>query len=376
VNTETGLLRSWPEGGPRRLWQAKEIGAGYSSPIVSREALYITGDEGEKLSIYAYGLDGTRRWKVTNGKSWKKPWPGARSCCSYADGRLYHMNAHGRLVCLAADSGREVWSVKTLDEYGAKNIIWGISEAPLVTGNMVIVTPAGTKALMVAMDKTSGKEIWRTLPLQVDQRPSYASSILLETTEGRQVVNCNASHAFGVRLRDGKLLWKHRHQIPKQMVAVTPALCGDTIIVPNSSRYESSTFALKLAPDGYAVEMKWAHALCNPLGSAVCWDGRALFNSSHKPLGWFLVDVKTGEIKDKRDDVKYGSGIYADGRLYCLSGSGKMRLLEAGSDKIKTISEFDFERDRKDAWAHPVICDGRLYLRYDDTLSCYDIRAN
>jgi len=376
TSTETGLLPVWPQGGPALLWKAEGIGNGYCSPVVSRGGIYITGDEGEKLSIFAYGVDGRRKWKVTNGRSWKKPWPGSRSCCSYDNGRLYHMNAHGRLVCLDADDGRELWSVVTLEQYGAKNIIWGISEAPLVIGNMVIVTPAGTEALMVALDKTSGREIWRTAPLQDDQRPSYASSIVLETPAGRQAVNCNASHVFGVRLKDGELLWKHRHQIPKQMVAVTPAFCSGAIIVPNSSRYSSSTFALKLAPHGNAVEMKWALELCNPLGSAICRDGRVLFNSSHKPNGWFLVDAKTGEIKDKREDVKYGSGVYANGRFYCLSGSGKMRLLDAAVDKLKTVSEFDFVPNKKDAWAHPVICDRRLYLRYGDALSCYDIKAD
>lgn len=376
VSTETGLLPAWPQGGPKLLWKANGLGKGYCSPIVARDAIYITGDEGANLSIFALGVNGKQKWKVGNGPSWKKSWPGSRSSCSYDDGHLYHMNAHGRLVCLDADDGKELWSVRTLEKYGSKNITWGISEAPLVIDNMVIVTPAGTGALMVAFDKRNGEEVWRTAALQGKQQPSYASSFALVTPAGPQVINCNSSHAFGVDAKDGKLSWKHRHQIPNQMVATTPGFCNGAIIVPNSSRDLNSTYCLELAPDGNTVEMTWAHEMSNPLGSSISWDGRVLFNSSHKPFGWFLVDLKTGEIKDKREDVKYGSGVYADGRFYCLSGSGKMRLLEAGIDKIKTISEFEFVRNRKDAWAHPVICDRRLYLRYGDALSCYDIKVD
>ena len=129
ISLETGLLRSWPEEGPRLLWSVSGIGRGYSSPIVVGDRVYITGDRGEDLAISVFTLDGEPQWKTTNGACWENSYPGARSSCTYDDGKLYHLNAHGRLVCLDAATGGEAWAVNVLEQYAAKNIMWGISES-------------------------------------------------------------------------------------------------------------------------------------------------------------------------------------------------------------------------------------------------------
>ena len=132
ISEETGLLPSWPAGGPARLWTAAGIGRGYSSPIVADETIYITGDEGNDLVISAFSLDGKLRWQAKNGAAWQRSFPGARSSCTYDHGKLYHMNAHGRLACLDAKTGSELWAVNVLERFEGKNITWGISESLLI----------------------------------------------------------------------------------------------------------------------------------------------------------------------------------------------------------------------------------------------------
>ena len=170
ISDEKDLLQSWPEGGPKLLWKIDGIGAGWSCPIIVGQRIYITGDVGEDLVIFALNLNGEVQWKIKNGRNWKNPYPGARACCVFSEGRLYHMNAHGRVVCLDAASGKELWAVNILERFDAKNITWALSECLLVDGPRLIVTPGGRKALMAALDKRTGKTIWITEPFGNDKK--------------------------------------------------------------------------------------------------------------------------------------------------------------------------------------------------------------
>jgi len=372
VSDEKGLLATWPEGGPKLLWKADGIGNGHSSPVVSRGSIYITGDEGEKLNIVALDLEGKIKWKTQNGQSWKKNFPGARTGCSYSDGRLYQMNSYGRLICLNAEEGHEEWSVPTLEKYGAQNITWGICESPLVIDGKVFVTPAGQEALMVALDAKTGQQIWKADALE-GETPTYSSSIMIDTGKGRQIITGGSRHTFGVDAATGRMLWSYQHEIVKK-VMLTPSYYQGNIVVPLSARDLAMSYALALDPDSNQVEKKWLHEIGNPIGGVVCADGNIICSSSLKPKGWVCIDAGTGRIKSRLDGVTHGSSIYADGRFYGLCSEGKMMLLEVSDNELRIVSEFDFIKGKKDVWAHPVICNGRLYLRYGDTLSCYDVR--
>jgi len=372
VSDEKGLLGTWPADGPKLLWKANGLGGGYCSPIISRGTIYITGDEDKDLSIFALDLQGRRKWKAQNGESWTKSWPGSRASCCYSDGLLYHMNAHGRLACLNPDDGSEVWSVSILETYASQNITWGISESPLVVDGKVFITPAGSKALMVALDAKTGKEIWRT-PALDGEKPAYSSSIMVETGKGRQLITGGSAHAFGVNAATGRVLWSYRHEIDTQIM-LTPSYYRGNVVVSLCVRDCARYYALALDKDENAVKKAWLHEMGNPYGSVVCADGNVVCSSSHKLKGWACIDAETGEIKAKLEGISHGSAIYADGRFCALCATGKMMLLEADDAGLRTVSEFDFVKGKKDVWAHPVICDGRLYLRYADTLYCYDVK--
>ena len=376
ISGETGLLQAWPEGGPKLLWKVSGIGRGYSSPIIVSNGVYINGDQDKELSISAFTLEGQPRWKTANGEPWKKSFPGARSSCSFDGGKLYHLNAHGNLVCLDAATGEKAWDVNVLERYEANNINWGISESVLVHGDRVFATPAGAKGLMVALDKRTGAPLWATPALEGEQA-SYCSPILIQAGKRKLLVNGGSKYVFAVDAETGSLVWQLPQVDPKNTVNTTPVLSGRLLLFTNSSRDYGAVFGIRLGDS--PVSRAWTRELKFSHGGTVCVDGR-LYGSSGRGdmLGWVSVDAESGKLTQVKQagDLGDGSMIFADGRFYCLTVRGVMTLLEPAAAGFQTAGTFRLATEGKgqDAWAHPVLCQGRLFLRYHDALYCYDVR--
>lgn len=245
---DAGSLAEWPEGGLPRRWSVSQVGRGWSSPVISGGRLFITGDHGDALEIRALDLDGRLLWLATNGAAWKGSYPGARASCTVADGRLFHLNAHGRLAALDAASGRELWAVNVLERFEGRNIQWALSESLLVDGDRVFVTAGGAQALVAALDVRDGATVWRSEPLRLGPSPSprhqrvpepagevdpagYTSPILCRVGARRVLVNCSNRHAFGVDADSGRLLWTRPMPTRYQVLACPPALWRDCVFV-------------------------------------------------------------------------------------------------------------------------------------------------
>ena len=375
ISAETGLLQAWPEGGPKLLWKASGIGKGYSSPIVAGDSVYVTGDQDKELAIRAFALDGRPRWAASNGAPWKGSYPGARASCAFDDGRLYQLNAHGRLACLDAATGGDVWSVNVLERFGGTNILWGISESVLVHGGLVFATPAGAQGLVVALDKRTGAPVWVT-PAIEGERASYSSPLLIDAGARQLLANCGSRHAFAVDAATGALVWQLPHLDPKNTVNMTPVLAGPMLVFNNSSRDFGALFGVPL--DGGGPSRAWTCELKVGHGGMVCLNGR-LYGASGKGAltGWVSVDAKTGQVSQAAPAAALpdGSAVLADGRLYGLTSKGTMTLQEVTDAGFKVAGSFQLAEGKvQDAWAHPVVCKGRLFLRFHDTLFCYDVR--
>lgn len=373
VSDEKGLLPSWPEDGPRLLWKATGLGGGYCSPIVAGGGIFITGDVGQQLRIFALRGDGKVKWQTVNGQAWKRSYPGSRASCCYDSGKLYHMNAHGRAVCLDAETGKELWAVEVLKRFQAGNVTWGISECLLVDGPRVIVTPAGRKALMAALDKQTGETVWTTPPL-AEETADYGSPILVELGGRRCIFACGSRHAFAVDADSGKLLWTFRHEIRKATVSTTPVFHGDSLFITNSHVREHAFYRLRIDPAAGRAEKAWSLALKNNSGSMLLAGGRIYGGVVRDPQGWACVDPGSGKLLHVSSELGNGSAIYADGRLYCLSDRGEAGLLKPSSDGLEVVGRFRLPGAKKNVFAHPVLCDGRLYLRCEQDLYCHDVR--
>ena len=374
ISDEKGLLQEWPEGGPKLIWQIDDLGKGWSSPIIVGETLYITGDVDNDLVIYAFALDGTLRWKSTNGRSWRTPYGGARACVAYSEGKLYHMNAHGRVACLDAGTGQEVWAVNVLDRFEGKNIRWAVSECLLVDGPRVIVTPGGKKALMAALDKRTGATVWTTEPLG-DDVVSHCSPILIRCNGRRQLVNCSSAHGFGVDADTGELLWAVPVKNKYGTNISTPTYGSGRVFF--MTPYDSLGRQYGLVTKGRGVEAKltWKSVIDAVTGCAVLVDGTLYAAGYDATKLWHVIDWDTGQTTHELDDFTTGAVLYADGRLYIMDLHGAVGLLESTAEGLKVRGRFQLVRKRvRDAFAHPVVFGGRLYLRYHDTFFCYDVR--
>jgi outer membrane protein assembly factor BamB len=377
ISDETGLLQSWPEGGPKLLWKTSGLGKGWSSPVIVGGTIYITGDVGDACTVFAFDLEGKPRWQAANGQSWQGSYLGARAACAYSDGRLYHMNAHGRAACLDAATGKELWAVNILETFEAKNITWAMAECLLVDGPRVIVTPGGKKAMMAALDKLTGKTVWASEPI-AGERAGYASPILFEFGGRRHIASMSSRHAFGVDAASGKLEWTAECVNKYQVNVCTPVYSGGRVLFVSPDGPNATAMALEVRGGRTQAREAWKNDLDTCTGAGVLVGG-VYYGSGYRTLrGWRGLDFATGETKFETTDLDSGSCLWADGRLYILSESGPMRLVKPTPAGLETCGRFNLvppSPRKSDVWPHPVLLDGRLYLRYHDTLWCYDVRG-
>jgi outer membrane protein assembly factor BamB len=388
----TGLLTSWPEAGPPLLWRVSGLGRGYSSPIIANGTLYVTGDA-ESLTISALGLDSQRQWTASNGRPWTGPFPGARASCTFAGGRLYHLNANGRVACLdPAAGGKELWSVEVLERFHAPNIQWGLSECLLVDADRVLVTPGGPETLMVALDRNTGATVWQTEPLRFQRthkmggealdppqpdtdKAGYASPVLFELDGRRLVAGASARHAFLVDATAGKLLWTEPVFARYEVIGAMPAFWHDSVFFCSPDEFGGRLFRIVTTPETCRGEARWENPSDNCHGALIAVGDRLYGSGYRRYRPWACIDLPTGRTLYEKADLGIGSGVYADGHLYALAQDGTVALLKPTPAGFEEAGRFRLvTQPVQDVWAHPVIHGGRLYLRYHDTLWCYDLR--
>jgi outer membrane protein assembly factor BamB len=381
ISDERGLLAQWPESGPRAVWSLTNLGRGFSSPVISNGRLIITGDINEHLVLMAFDLEGRPLWRATNGANWRDPYPGARSTPTFSGGKLFHQNAHGRVVSLDVASGRELWAVDVLKQFGGSNITWGLSECLLVDERAVYVTAGGSEALVVALNKTNGAVLWKSSPFHdaaregVVENASYVSPILVQFGARRLLIGASLRHLYCVDATTGARQWTQPMSTSYSVLAMMPALVGDAVFMSAPHGKGGRLWRLQESGGRVGAEEVWHTTLDTCQGSVVVRDGRIFGSFYPGRKGWAAVDAKDGRVLYQAGDLVKGAVLHADERLYALSEDGWMRLLEPQATEFAERGKFRFTTPRgNDAWAHPVILNGRLYLRYHDTLTSYDVR--
>lgn len=398
VSHETNLLHSWPEGGPPQLWQVTNIGTGYSSPIVVGDSIFVTGDIGQDLVLIALDLDGKEKWRVPNGRSWAKPYPGARATPTHDGGRLFLMNAHGRLACLDAGNGAELWAADVLSRFGSRNIQWAISECVVIDRDRVIVCPGGPLAMVAALDKHTGATVWATGPLQftrsqksggsIVEPPTedsdtagYASPMLFTLGDKRLIAGASGRHYFIADADAGKLVWTQNIPTTWEVLAAIPVIWGNSVIFSAPDKAETRRYRIVADAMGIHATLEWQAPIDNCHGALLA-SGDQLFGSGYRrSRGWSQIDARTGSFIGGTLDITGGSALFADGRIYAFSEDGAMSLLEPTPDGPRLVGKFcpptppGVRTPQRDAWAHPALHDGRLYLRNHSLLTCYDVRS-
>jgi outer membrane protein assembly factor BamB len=384
-SAETGLLKKWPDGGPKLRWFTEGLGEGHSSISVCNGMIYTTGNKGDKGKkskveyITAMDLKGTIKWQKPYGKAWNKSYPEARSCPTINDGMAYVVTGKGVASCFDAKTGEKKWTRDVFTEYEGEYSPWGIGKSPLVVDDKVICTPGGAKATMVALDKKTGKVVWASK--SIDDKASYCSPILVERGGKKIIVELVAKHIIGVDAASGDILWnfdcKEYQPKPRGINCVSPIYHDGGIYI--TSGYDMGSIKLGLSADGSSVEKLWTNIdMDTHKGGVVLIDGHIYGTSwdGNSKGTWQCVDWKTGKTIYDTKWGTMGQVITADGMLYCYEQkSGKLGLVKATPDGFDVVSSFEIPHGEGIHWAHPAISDGVLYVRHNDVLMAYAIKA-
>lgn len=380
IYNETGLMKKWPAGGPELLWEATSLGDGYSSPTITNDAIYITGRRENSDILTALTLDGKKKWEVEYGKAWMTNHTGSRCTPTYYNGNIFLISGSGDIVCVGSD-GKIKWSKNHYSLYESKPIMFGISESPLVVDNMVIASPGGKKASLVAFNIRDGKVLWEAEPL--NQEPQYVNPKLIEWAGKKMIVTVMGSDIVAVNAKDGKILWKVDYAKinaaegrPRKNHAITPIFKDGHILIANG--YNWVALKLKLSPDGNSVEIVWENRNFDPQHGGVVLLDNYIYGANHQsePADtWVCVDWTTGKTLWTTKWNSRGSIISADGMLYLFEErTGNVALAKPDNAKLDIVSEFKITNGDGPFWAHPVINKGRLLIRHGNSLMAYKIK--
>lgn len=394
---ETGLFGTWDKAdGPPLEWQAEGLGSGYASVAVVDGRIYTTGNFDDGQAVVAIDA---RRHRVL----WRQPltdripehsYEGSRSTPTVDGDRLYVVASGGAIACLRTSDGGVIWKRDFADWQGQMMSGWGFSESPLIDGDRVICTPGGAEGVVVALDKQTGDEIWTCrLPQDGDEAAGirkdlndgagYSSAVVSEGGGVRQYIQLVGRGLIGVRARDGKLLWRYDRVANTTANIPTPIVDGDLVFT--STAYGTGAALLRLEADGQrgvkATELYWLNSgdFQNKHGGMVLVDGYIYAGTGNGQGLPICVEMQTGEIAwgpERAEGRGESSLVYADGHLVIRREDGTVMLIRANPERFELVGAFQPVYQEAQSWAHPVIANGRLYLREQGKLMVYLLRSD
>ena len=388
-SAEKGLLQQWPVGGPRLAWQVSGLGGGYSSVSIQNGRLFTMGDLGADQFVIALSLDAkTIQWKTRIGPAWTDDsYAGPRGTPT-ADGELvYAIGTEGDLVALEAATGKVRWKKSLTGDFAGRMMSgWKWAESPLVDGDRLVATPGGESALMVCLEKATGKEIWRTKPGEMGRAgrdgAGYSSIVISNGAGVKQYVQLMGRGVVGVRASDGKFLWTYNRVANDTAIISTPLISGDYVF--SATGYQTGSGLLKLTKAGDGVTATEQYFLDgktfqNHHGGMVLVDGHIYAGQGHRMGLPICIELATGRKVwggDIRNDGKGSAAVaYADSHLIFRYESGLVMLIEATPAGYKEKGQFQIPGGSPLSWSYPAIEGGRLFLRDQDRLLVYDIKG-
>ena len=372
---ETGLLKKWPDSGPKLAWSVTGLGQGYSSATVVNGTVYVTGmDDQNQGYLFAFGLDGSTKWKTNYGPELGKSGParpGTRGTPTIDGDRIFVMSSFGKLITIEPTKGQVLKTIDLLERFGAEQAKFGFAECVLVDGQKVICTPGGPDASLAALNKKTGQTIWQTKGLS--QPTGYCSARLIRRGGRRIIVTMLEKALVAIDPDTGKLLWQHDYPQKYGVQPNTPLYEDGMLYICSGARAGGQM--LTLADDGLSTTPKWADKTldCQMHGLVVV-DGY-IYGTAHSSPTLVCLELKTGKVMWTTNDTGRGVVVFADGMLYVYSEKGVMHLVRPNPKAFEPVSRFAISMGTGDHWAHPTIAHGRLYVRHGDALMAYDIKA-
>ena len=373
ISKETGLLSQWPRSGPPVSWSAAMLGAGYGSISVQGDRVYVQGMRNRQSVVSTLNrADGKLVWvRILGPAGDNDRGPGPRSTPTIDGDRVYALSETGDLACLRVADGSVIWQRNILKDFRGSNPYWLLSESPLIDGNLVIVTPGGRGAGVVALDKMSGMTVWTSKDLS--DGAGYASPIVADVGGVRTIMTFTADAGVGVRASDGKLMWRNSTAANGTANIATPVYSDGKVFFTSSYGAGAALLGLRAAGNEVrAQEIYSTRDMKNHHGGVVLVNGYIYgFNDSILTC----LEFASGKMVWRDRSVGKGAVTYADGHLYILGEDNIVGLVEATPAGYREKGRFSIADQGLPSWAHPVVSGGRLYIRNQGTLTSYDVRA-
>ncbi|EAQ80626.1 outer membrane protein assembly factor BamB family protein [Blastopirellula marina] len=419
ISQETGLMQQWPAAGPALAWKVTGLGGGDSTPSIAAGRIFAMSIRGEDEVVWALSeADGEELWVTRLGPAYAQRMPQSKEgpgASPTVDGKLlYVIGMAGNVACLQVDDGKIVWQRDLKTDFGGAIPAWSYRESPLIDGDKLICTPGGDEAMIVALNKMTGETIWKSKLPEAVAAPAprepektegesgspgrgrrggfgrgrggpsagagYASAIAIDVAGVRQYVQFTAKALIGVSADNGKPLWRYDRPANGMGINCSTPIYQDGLLFA-SSAYGTGGGAVKLLKkeDGTfePEEVYFTSSMQNHHGGMIVYDG-CLYGGNGGNGGGFLVclDFATGDILWRERDAQKGSLTMAGERLYLRTEDGAVVLIEPNREKYIERGRFQQpDRSESPAWAHPVIANGKLYIRDHDVLFCYDVKA-
>jgi outer membrane protein assembly factor BamB len=373
---DTGLLKSWPKDGPSRLWTFENAGLGYGGVSVAGNRLFTVGLRGDEEYLIAVDVSkGQELWSTPIGTRYSNNWGDGPRMTPTVDGdRVYAIGGRGLRVCAQVSDGKVLWQKSMVKDLGGELQSWGYTESPLVVGDRLFCTPGGEQGTMAALNKTTGEVLWRSSDLK--DNAQYASPLFIEHGGQPQVVQLVMQKFFGLDPATGKTLWVA--DFPGKVAVIPTPVFHDGMVFVTAG-YNVGCKAVRLG--GSTPETVYQNLVMKNHHGGVVRVGDHLYGYSDGP-GWVCQNFTTGEQVWASTKLGKGAVHYADGMLYCLDEkSGDVALVEASpagwneTGRFKLSPQSEQRKSQGGIWMHPVVIRGRLYLRDQELLSCFDVRA-
>jgi outer membrane protein assembly factor BamB len=376
---ETGLLKEWPKEGPPLAWKATGLGDGYSEVSVAKGRIFTMGERRDpkdpkaQVETFVIALDeakGKEIWATRIGD--RHGDGGPRSTPTVDGDRVYALSPQGDLLCLDAATGKKRWGKNLPKDFGGSVGGWRYCESVLIDGDRLICTPGGKDATLVALNKKTGETVWKSKVPDGD-RAEYSSVVIADVDGQKQYLQFLQSGVVGIKAADGKYLWRYGHPANGTANCSTPIYHDGRVFA--ASAYGTGGGLAHLTRDGDKTTAKEAYfkkEMENHHGGMVLVDGY-LYGEGGGRL--YCIEFKSGKVMWQDGKPGKGSIAYADGRLYYRNEGGPVTLVEANPKKYVERGRFDPPKGGNPAWQHPVIANGKLYIRHADLLLCYDVKA-
>jgi outer membrane protein assembly factor BamB len=386
VSKETGLASTWAESGPPMIYEVRGMGGGMASVSIFKDRLYSIGEADGKVRLVCRKLDdGELLWATPFASPAGSP--NGTPTVDPDTGLVYALSFDGVLACCNGESGKLVWSTNFQKDFGGKmESVWGYSESPLIDGNKLICTPGAAKAMVVALNKNNGKVIWAgpapAGQLRGNDGAGYSSVVVSEARGVRQYIQLIGHGVVSYAANDGRLLWNY-DRVANGTANIPTPIVHENFVFCSSGYDDGGTALLEIQKQGKQmgvreVYYKKNNELQNHHGGMIMIGDYVYLGHGHNQGFPACIKWKTGEnVWGKARGAGSGSAaiVAADGKLYFRYQDGTMALIAANPAKYELLSQFKLPTHEGESWPHPVIQDGRLYVRDQDYLQCFDISA-